>query len=155
MPIAQGLSNVSMMWSPSQRQRIPAPVLPPSSGSQSVWFWLWAAACRAPPRAQLNICLPLLWVVYSILMLSSVTFYFKGPCDTPMHWKCSLLLVYAFHLRSFIVWDIPWACAPLMQDHIQEHPAQPVTNWDALLFLLFSMGRNVWAKPNISFFDLK
>lgn len=37
-----------------------------------------------PQSAEQNICLPSLGVVYSILMLSSATFYFKEPGDTPM-----------------------------------------------------------------------
>lgn len=57
------------------------------------------------------------------------------PCR--VHWKCSLLLVYAFQFRSSIIWYIPWACAPQMQDHIQEHHSQLVTKWDALLFPCF------------------
>lgn len=137
--------------SPPQRQRVPARVVPPSSGSPRCLGRAVGSSTQVPQKAQLNICLPLLWVVYSILMLSSAAFYFKGPCDTLMQSALEVRLAPGLCISS-IIWDIPWTCAPLMQDRRQEHH---VTDWDALLFPLFSMGRNVWAKPNFPFFHLK
>lgn len=43
-----------------------------------------SASQRTWAAIEQDICLPLLWVVYSILMLTSATFYFKEAGDSPM-----------------------------------------------------------------------